>query len=93
MSGRRIPLEGSAKLLALVSVLELSLSLSWHANKRSASERWEKSSKTNKRALLARAPPLADPREHTGSKIKIFVVVHTFVIPDGEAHSYKMRDR
>ena len=79
MSGRRIPLEGSAKLLVLVSVLELSLSLSWHASKRSALSCWEKSSKTNKRALLARARTHAST---PSSKIKIFVVVHTFVDKD-----------
>ena len=76
MSGRRIPLEGSAKLLALVSVLELSLSLSWHANKRSASERWEKSSKTIN-ALCWHARHLLRTHANTGSKIKIFVVVQT----------------
>ena len=49
MSGRRIPLEGYAKLLVLVSVLELSLSLL---------ERQRKVVREVTRALLARARDL-----------------------------------
>ena len=64
MSGRRIPLEGSAKLLVLVSVLELSLSLL----ARQQEVRTELLGKVVEDKQTRSAGTRADPREHTEFK-------------------------